>query len=670
MPQKTMRIAAALLILCSVLLLFPAAARGGPDLTIHLNGQPLEGDVPPYIDANFRTMVAARFFAEALGGNVAWDGEARRVEITRGSTLIQLFIDEEISLVNGEEREMDTVAVIKDGRTMVPLRFLAETFGMKVTWIEETRTVALTKIISPAEPRLLLATVTGTRVNIRPGPDTTYEPVIMQVVKGDELVVTGQEGDWYQVELPAEEKSRVGWIAGWLVQVQETAAAPQQPPPGEADDERIKPLPLQAWDLASHAGSSSALVMKPSVNIRASSCHNSPIIDKAAAGDWLEIIGERDRWYQVDLADGRRGWIASWLVATRYEPPGVESSPLLARSNPGPLLGRWEKSPCFERPPAKNPAEDSAADLPVITGLDVSQAQNGILLKVVGNSNLSFPTVLRVTDPVRMAFDFPGILAVEKENAVIPALEIGTYPVERIRAAQFEEGTVRIVADLQEHIVHSVTRRDDGHTVEILLQPVFPLPKTVVIDPGHATRTNWAGTDPGAIGPSGIAERDVVSNISLMLGEILLQEGYAVVFTRQEDTSLTLEERGVVANQSGGVFVSVHANAHPNRQTMGTMTFYPGTRGGGSAELISTSQKLANLVQEELLASLGRLDMGVKQANFAVLRSAHTPAVLVEVAFLSNPEEERLLARTDFQKQAAQAIARGIQRYMVLHGAP
>ena len=669
MSKKALNVFIVLLILFALVLMLPGTTQGSTPVSITLNGQPVESDVRPYIDSNSRTMVPARFIAEALGASVEWDGEKRKVQITRGASVVALYIGEKLARVDGEGIEMDTIAVIKDGRTMVPLRFLAETFGMDVEWIAETRSVSLTKVMVPDSPKNGFVYVTGNTVNIRPGPGTKYQPVISQVTRGDELILVGQAGDWYQVRLPAEIGGHVGWIAGWLVELKEKAPVPDDLTPGEEkredEDRKDVPAPALPWNMLDYSSARSALVMKESVNVRASSNQNSPIIDKVAYGDWLEVIGEQNRWYQVRLSNGQTGWIAGWLVATRYEPIGRDNSFVPAGNPIGSLLGRWSNVPVPHHPNNTEGQENQHTNnhLPVVTDIDVYQGERGVIIQVTADGSLNLPSVMGLTNPTRLAFDFNGLLAGEKNDEITP-IQVDAYPLTRVRASQFEKETVRVVADLKGSAVHSMKRKNDGSTVEIVLQSVFPLEKTVVIDPGHGTRNGWGSTDPGAIGPTGVIERDVVTRISQKLGEILLKEGYSVIFTREEDTGMTLEERSGVANQSGGIFVSIHANAHPNRDTAGTMTFYPGSGSVGSEALITTSKELAGYVQKELLSVLKRPDKGIRQANFSVLRNAHTPAILVEVAFLSNYQEEKLLAQEDFQNRAALAIAQGIQKYL------
>jgi N-acetylmuramoyl-L-alanine amidase len=107
--------------------------------------------------------------------------------------------------------------------------------------------------------------------------------------------------------------------------------------------------------------------------------------------------------------------------------------------------------------------------------------------------------------------------------------------------------------------------------------------KSVVIDPGHGMTHLWDGSDPGAIGPSGVVERDVVMKISLMLGDLLLKEGFTVIFTRHGDTSLTLSERANTACAANAdLLVSVHANASTNpllSRNDDLLLPFPGSRG-------------------------------------------------------------------------------------------
>ena len=180
-----------------------ATVQASGQVNISVDGTIVETDVPPFIDENGRTMVPVRFVSEALGCVVGWNAEEQRVRITRTGIAVDLYIGQKTAHIKGididgtETKEMDTTAVLKAGRTMVPLRFLAETFGLKVDWKEEQRTVA---IESPAPPPQEEASapwvgiVTGNNVNIRSGPGTNYNPPLTQVNAGTRLTILA-DGD-------------------------------------------------------------------------------------------------------------------------------------------------------------------------------------------------------------------------------------------------------------------------------------------------------------------------------------------------------------------------------------------------------------------------------------------------------------------------------------------
>lgn len=176
----------------------------------------------------------------------------------------------------------------------------------------------------------------------------------------------------------------------------------------------------------------------------------------------------------------------------------------------------------------------------------------------------------------------------------------------------------------------------------------------ITIDPGHG------GYDSGAVGPSGVLEKDVNLAISLKVGSILQQNGIDVVYTRTSDNvswpsevGQDLQTRIDISNNAGAqYFVCIHSNSADDPSAKGTETYYK----DGNAE----SEKLAQAIHSELVNSTGLMDRDIKTANFYVLRNNDIPSVLVEVGFISNPTEEALLNNDSFQNKAAEAIATGI----------
>ena len=214
----------------------------------------------------------------------------------------------------------------------------------------------------------------------------------------------------------------------------------------------------------------------------------------------------------------------------------------------------------------------------------------------------------------------------------------------------------------------------------------------VVLDPGHG------GKDPGAIGPSGLREKDVVLAVAKELAKLLEEEpGVKVYLTRRDDSFIPLNQRTEIANQlEGDIFISIHANATLyNREVNGVETFFNSRYSyGEGAEAVAArenvflgsedvseeakaifwdliqdryrneSNDLSHLVQEELSETTGLENRGVKSAPFYVLRGAAMPAILVEIGFISNPWEERKLKGEDFRKRIALGIFKGLKAYL------
>jgi N-acetylmuramoyl-L-alanine amidase len=234
--------------------------------------------------------------------------------------------------------------------------------------------------------------------------------------------------------------------------------------------------------------------------------------------------------------------------------------------------------------------------------------------------------------------------------------------------------------------------------------PIKPNSITVTIDPGHG------GNDFGALGAKEqakkkgakaterLVEKKIALQLAKLLGEHLKKQGCIVHYTRSTDIAVPLLERAKIANRNGSdIFVSIHFNANPNKKANGSEVFFL-SLGPVDEEMqaladsenedevdvpvqevdilagiledlaqkafLHESERMAVCIQTELNCLAGIKERGVKQAPFAVLRTAAMPAVLVETAFISNPSEARKLRDPAFLESAAQAIAKGIQHYI------
>lgn len=210
-----------------------------------------------------------------------------------------------------------------------------------------------------------------------------------------------------------------------------------------------------------------------------------------------------------------------------------------------------------------------------------------------------------------------------------------------------------------------------------------------MVDPGHG------GDDGGAKGPKGLKEKAAALEIGKAVAARLEAAGFEALLTREDDTFIPLWDRARAANAEGAdLFISLHLNAARARAARGSEVYFLSLGQGDDAEVaaaenagagdapgspdsvvasilddlaqkafLQDSERLAVAIQGQLNRLAGIRVRGVKQAPFIVLRGAAMPAVLVEVAFISNPREEAKLKDAAFRAKVADAITLGVRRY-------
>lgn len=186
--------------------------------------------------------------------------------------------------------------------------------------------------------------------------------------------------------------------------------------------------------------------------------------------------------------------------------------------------------------------------------------------------------------------------------------------------------------------------------------------KVVVIDAGHG------GVDPGAVGISKVLEKDVTLAVSKRLEALIQQSGAKTIMVRTDDSDLgtsqgllkrkreDLAQRIQLAlDAQADVYISIHANSFPNPKLTGAQTFYHADSPEGKL--------LAQLIQQELNKMTNGKRVAKGNQDIFILKKANQAAVTVELGFLSNPEEERLLTSPEYQEKLAIAIYHGLSEY-------
>lgn len=325
--------------------------------------------------------------------------------------------------------------------------------------------------------------------------------------------------------------------------------------------------------------------------------------------------------------------------------------------------------------------------------------------------------VFALSDPARLVIDLENVSL----KADLGKLDLSDSPVSRIRSAARNGNDLRVVLDLKSDIkprsFQLEPNQQYGHRLVVDLidegglkarKPAKPTVSEnsngkrdiiVVIDAGHG------GEDPGAIGPRGTREKDVVLNMAKTLAELIeAKPGYTAKLTRNGDYYIDLRSRTLLARKhNADLFVSVHADAFRTPQPRGASVFALSQRGATSetARWLAKSENRSDLIggaggvsldgRDEMLAGvlldlsmtasinsslgvgdsiLGRLGdvaklhkKGVEQAAFAVLKSPDIPSLLVEAGFISNPKEEQNLSSAWYREKLSRAVFEGIDDY-------
>jgi N-acetylmuramoyl-L-alanine amidase len=308
----------------------------------------------------------------------------------------------------------------------------------------------------------------------------------------------------------------------------------------------------------------------------------------------------------------------------------------------------------------------------LLKGARVGQYKADVVRVVLDTENIREYKIFPLSNPARLVIDVRG----ERQTEISRLEPVVSAMPERVVMPKLE---------VQAAVAEKWSRPHKKPSISKI--------RRIVIDPGHG------GHDPGAVGPSGIQEKDVVLAIGLRLRELFREElGVDVVMTRSTDVFIPLEERTAIANKVGAdLFLSVHANAAPNHSAAGIETYYlnlaktdkvaqlAAKENGTSLDKVSVLQAilfdlmanyklndsahLADEVQRSLHKKIHTSysdvkNLGVKQGPFYVLVGAAMPSILVETAFLSNAVEESRLKESAYQNLAAEGILDGVRRYI------
>jgi N-acetylmuramoyl-L-alanine amidase len=450
-------------------------------------------------------------------------------------------------------------------------------------------------------------------LNVRSKPGTGYSKV-GKLKRNDIITVVGKSKSWSKVSYG----KKTGWVfSKYLVPVRSTG-----------------------------------YVTASSLNLRKSYTTKSASIESLPKGTAITIKGTNKKWLKVYVPSKKKtGWVAAKYISAKK--PVIVSKSLGTYYVTATTLNIRQK--------------------PYSTANIVSNTKYGEAVKVYNKKGLWYEVqlssglkgwaaakFLSLKKPVsKAAIDTPASPTDEspisdntnlvlKVNSNVRTGPGTSFPILSVERA----GT--LVKQVEESGDWIKVRKDNGEVGWVagwlLRTPESVLKgRVIVLDPGHGGRDN--GTS-GKIYP----EKQLVLRTAQELAPLLQKAGAQVVFTRDEDFYLTLDQRVDISHlNKADAFISIHYNAFSSTSS-GLLTFYYSSAQEGS---------LAKMIQAEMVNHTGLKDRGSKFGNYHVLRENKRPAVLLELGFLSNPTEEKLVATSSYQKNVSKGIYEGIFKYFL-----
>ncbi|AOT69790.1 N-acetylmuramoyl-L-alanine amidase family protein [Geosporobacter ferrireducens] len=644
-----------------------------------MGGKDVVTDVPTMLFNN-RTLVPIAFVVENLGAKIEWNQKERKATITMADKTIVLQIDSPTALVNGKKVTLpDQVPAkllgYKDNfRTMVPLRFISEQLGMDVNWISQTTTAT---VDFPKQSVLAIDYDTDSRLPQIIIKTTGQVGISSFYLEGSKVGGTDRLVlDLPNVQLNMQDRSIVdasGAVSKNIGQngIRGVRASLFEPAPRE--------IARIVFDLDVPKGYNIHFdKAKNEIRVQFLNGIKQVKLEKKNNTDAIVVYTEDSPVYNtLDLGDRMVVDILNAQLKTDSREINIAK-------------GGVKKVRMAPFAPDSNYNPDDKI-VRIVLDLEEGQTTENIHVEEDGNNLLIYfqakplkdidyrkeaynRSVFNLQLTAKGSFDADYdswnseyVVTVPKQLAELQSMRLNTADniIEYIQIddKSDEESYVirlKLAAGTDYRLL---TSAGVGDRISILfenlsLEESKEEPKysggIVVLDPGHG------GKDPGAVSPKlGLKEKDLALDVSLRLNKLLEDAGFTTIMTRTDDTYIDLYERAGIANgMNADVFVSVHFNAHPSSQINGVQTLYNGT------DTKRDNKTFAQMMQQEMIKEMGAVDRNiVDRPNLVVIRETNMPAVLAELAFITNAQEESLAATEEYRQKCAQALFNGITRY-------
>lgn len=568
-------------------------------------------------------------------------------------------------ILNGQAVVLDDPSFIHIDRTLVPLRFVAESFGAEVDWVQKTKTAIVT-----LNDKKINLTIDSPNVTINKDSvklDTNSIPKL----------VTFANKDNAKTMVPI---AFISSIFGYEVGYDEVKKQPyinaEKMPEEDDDDEAIELLPETDEDKVKDEEKENDKVIISPEEMKNLNRISDIYLDYLNGKQAIVVDGTKETKYNIiKLTNPERVIIdimdSAFIEGDYFEyaydisfVKGIRASQFAGDNNypAGQRIVRVVLD-------AKDGEIDPNVNIEMQNGKlvifpkksiweNINYDKTNNIISLLTNDktiyNFSYNTITKSIEIVIPAgYDNFDEDLVKVQNGLIDEIEILKNSSETKVRIKFTRSIVfEVLSDTVDNEIKFSFKRDSN---------IKPSDRVIVIDAGHG------GTDPGASSPNKVREKDLNLTMSLKLEAALKALGYNVVMTRSTDVSVGLYDRPEVANKiNADIFISMHANSTTNSAVSGIEVLYcPATTG---SKKTGDQYPLAKMVMDEILKATGGKERGViKRPDLVVLNRTNMPAILIETGFLSNANEEKLITNEDYQNKMIQGIVNGVGNYLEMY---
>ena len=574
------------------------------EVFVAINGNKLTGlKMPPIVLNNF-TLVPAREVFEAMGATVEWKKDLEQVYVKYNDKLVVIPIGSTKAYVNGQATTMQTAAKIINNKTMIPLRFVATSLGMQVSWDTKTRVADIdTGNISSGD---VVEATEETTTTVAPVITTTTEQTTTTETTTEETTTVASTTETTTEQTTAAEVNNISAITfskGNSYKDIITIEGDYNPDVSKAFSSDNKTLTLSI---------NNAKLVADKGNIDEGAYISSGYYYQNNGNVVTVSLNLKDSNMAVDIR--QLGNNKTTVTVTYASSNSTDSNNSSSSNSNSSLSGNCGYDAENARFYFKNNGSIN------IKNIIESDNYNDLNYKLTLNGDYT-SIFSNTTYPVNSSYI---------NNIVVNSTATST-----------------VITFSEKKIMTVLMSEADGY---IYIKPVLPkerYSKIIVLDAGHG------GSDPGASG-NGLIEKNLTLSMLNKARALFDSDGTIKCYaTRTTDTYPSFNDRTDLGNDVGDAFISIHINAAANTSAAGTETYslYANDQGNGL-----TSYGLASEILKNLLSQLGTKDRKVESENCIVLRQSKIPASLIEIGFITNSGDAAIMGSDAGQQKVAQAI--------------